>query len=849
MKNNEIDKHIESIQANGGLSDKALEKDYEASQIEKPDYFDSEGNPHYFDEEDDDESIELTDEELEQMRQSEMNNNELTEEDLELCKQVIPTAQFEFTRELCNGEDGEFFKGKLKEVADICRKITTDEDLYNEDMTHDIGFRYFLGSTEIYCTQLYPDTNNPSKTDGYGFGYVILNGDLQMSEWGDIPINEIKNIDFMEMDYHIPEGKTVEKYLFERHPDYFDDPDDKTTEVDENNPIYKIEKKELHISEKDIKKDFIDPYITEEQLYQSKKELEKIVTPVLKIKGQKSEMQQAFQDFRESGVFEIQNKKIDMYNGQITEKGMQELAAALEIYRNKNFETFRYFFVDTENGTIKDQYAISSHLPNRSTAGNNELLKKIITHFEDTNTKLVICHNHPSGNVQPSMEDMMLTQSLQNSVTNNNKDSHLLGHIILDHDSFAYYNAETKEWKKYTNENNKNKEDILLTRNENFPIKYSNSLRSTTQLAAVAEEINDTHNWNDKFVPVAFLDNDYRINGLQYYSLDYFNKDVTNLKRNFKQAALKNNSINAIPFITESLYNKIAQSKGQEALNEIEKKFKECIQKNVFLDVFVNSDSLDRKYGLDAGKSYKFKLKDTFEDSTFVPRIDNRFFASDSSVNENEPEYQNNSKTKNVKLSQESIDFYRNMAQSRKEQDTGIVNIIYRKDINDNTLYAIFPDHKFSKKDFWEYYSSTNENKAIDPNCLNERTCECNESEKKKIQKIVHDNILKGTRIKVNEYQTLDDVPSIKDKKIKELTNQVDFLKNQNKTFVNSLESHLSSEPETAKQILNLQLTNNLSKEQINTIITNALVQAETFRKENLNSHEIVNTSKKGRKA
>lgn len=51
MSGEEMDKGVEQIQANGGLSDAAAEADYEAEQNPRPDYLDEQGNPHWFDEE------------------------------------------------------------------------------------------------------------------------------------------------------------------------------------------------------------------------------------------------------------------------------------------------------------------------------------------------------------------------------------------------------------------------------------------------------------------------------------------------------------------------------------------------------------------------------------------------------------------------------------------------------------------------------------------------------------------------------------------------------------------------------------------------------------------------------
>lgn len=137
----------------------------------------------------------------------------LTQEDIENCRKVIPGQQLALTMELCGGEEGDFFLEKMKDISETVMKITTDHELTNEDGTHDAGLHYFMGSNDIYVTELYGD--------GYGFGYVILKGDLQMSEWGDISIDEIKDIKYMEMDYHVKEGITVEEMLHEKYPDYF----------------------------------------------------------------------------------------------------------------------------------------------------------------------------------------------------------------------------------------------------------------------------------------------------------------------------------------------------------------------------------------------------------------------------------------------------------------------------------------------------------------------------------------------------------------------------------------------------------------------------------------------------
>lgn len=69
-----IDNGIESLQENGGMSEAAMEADYEAEQNPRPDYLDENGNPYWFDEE---ENIEVLDDD-EIMRLAFLNDNKET---------------------------------------------------------------------------------------------------------------------------------------------------------------------------------------------------------------------------------------------------------------------------------------------------------------------------------------------------------------------------------------------------------------------------------------------------------------------------------------------------------------------------------------------------------------------------------------------------------------------------------------------------------------------------------------------------------------------------------------------------------------------------------------------------
>lgn len=151
----------------------------------------------------------------------------LTEEDLDFCRKIIPPNQYAYTLELTQGEEGDFYKQKLKDIAKIAHKMTTNDELVNEDGSHNVAFHYFVGNTDFYISQLYPD--------GTAFGYTILNGDVEMAEWGYQNIEEIINVSqWIEMDYHVPEGMTIERMLEENYPEYYKQENDVENEQVEN---------------------------------------------------------------------------------------------------------------------------------------------------------------------------------------------------------------------------------------------------------------------------------------------------------------------------------------------------------------------------------------------------------------------------------------------------------------------------------------------------------------------------------------------------------------------------------------------------------------------------------------
>jgi len=122
---------------------------------------------------------------------------------------LIPKTQLEFTRENLS----EFSDAILRLQTRLkkCPKLFGTEKMKE----HPAVFHYFLGETDIYICEY-------NRKDDM-FGYSILNGDLDCSEWGYISLPEITGISFLNIDYYFKE-QTIEAALYGKYPDYFPKP-------------------------------------------------------------------------------------------------------------------------------------------------------------------------------------------------------------------------------------------------------------------------------------------------------------------------------------------------------------------------------------------------------------------------------------------------------------------------------------------------------------------------------------------------------------------------------------------------------------------------------------------------
>ena len=93
-----------------------------------------------------------------------------------------------------------------------------------------------------------------------------------------------------------------------------------------------------------------------------------------------------------------------------------------EIYRGKKQEELRSVLLDTKNNLIKDDI-ITVGLLDRSQVHAREVFRSAIEHSA---AKLVLAHNHPSGDPTPSKADITCTRELINA-------GKIIGIEVVDH--------------------------------------------------------------------------------------------------------------------------------------------------------------------------------------------------------------------------------------------------------------------------------------------------------------------------------------------------------------------------------------------------------------------------------
>lgn len=159
-----------------------------------------------------------------QIEEKSSENNkpiELSIDDLETAKKFIPEMEYStLLNNATHGEETEYFKKKIKHVADLGHILYENRDgkSYNsETKLHDKGFiHYFIGSSDWYICEV--------DEDNVGFGYAILNGDIQNAEYGYIDLNEVTTLTLngfiqTELDIYNDDSISMEHAIVEKYPE------------------------------------------------------------------------------------------------------------------------------------------------------------------------------------------------------------------------------------------------------------------------------------------------------------------------------------------------------------------------------------------------------------------------------------------------------------------------------------------------------------------------------------------------------------------------------------------------------------------------------------------------------
>jgi hypothetical protein len=126
-----------------------------------------------------------------------------------------------------------------------------------------------------------------------------------------------------------------------------------------------------------------------------------------------------------------------------TVSGPKDIAELFQVYRNPQIESFHIIYLDSK-GKILAHNAISSGTPGMTIAfhrwsdsGERWILNNRIDRLGADN--VIILHNHPSGDVTPSSEDMAVTEAYSKMLGDK-----FGGHVIIDHDEATFIDSRAQ---------------------------------------------------------------------------------------------------------------------------------------------------------------------------------------------------------------------------------------------------------------------------------------------------------------------------------------------------------------------------------------------------------------------
>ncbi|NJN71663.1 MAG: DNA repair protein RadC [Limnothrix sp. RL_2_0] len=106
-------------------------------------------------------------------------------------------------------------------------------------------------------------------------------------------------------------------------------------------------------------------------------------------------------------------------------------------------ERFAVLCLDIKNRLIASR-VVTIGIATETLAHPREIFREVI---KQNATRLIIAHNHPSGNTDPSPEDLQLTERLLQAAQI--VGIPLLDHIILGHDNYSSLRKKSELWENY----------------------------------------------------------------------------------------------------------------------------------------------------------------------------------------------------------------------------------------------------------------------------------------------------------------------------------------------------------------------------------------------------------------
>ena len=306
-----------------------------------------------------------------------------------------------------------------------------------------------------------------------------------------------------------------------------------------NLEIEKSENPDVEDIIKNIKKDFLSTSPIP-------KNIQSISDSVLSFENNKSD------------ILDIIGKQFETdSSGKPTLNGMKQLSKAMEIYSDKHYETARYIFI--KDGVITRHIAVSSQTPSSTIIKPDEgFLYQLKNYAEETGSKIVFLHNHPSEYVKPSEADVNLTEYLTNFFEEQNGEKFFSGHIILDHGTYGLYESENRSWNALINDEIKPLSEveknykIELTEHKkkaDFNRDYTITERSLKELSEYAKACDNGEVWNKKdWIPAFLLTGNGIVTSLEYINtLELQNEDSLSEKLKFLGRKYGSESIIMLP--------------------------------------------------------------------------------------------------------------------------------------------------------------------------------------------------------------------------------------------------------------------------------------------------------------